>query len=356
MRAKQGKLILATGLMASLIVGCDKSADSFSLLADEASFQQVASFAPKKIDVLWVVDNSGSMATSQANIATNFNSFINRFSQYNYDFNMAVVTTDGWHKMFPSNYVNTKDERFRDGTGTNHSGVFVMDRNTPNLTQMFTTNVKVGTTGDGDERAFESFRQSLQSSFNISQNFRREDAFLAIIIVSDEEDYSNTTRSLTENYNSSNLIPVSTYVSFLDTYTKRLPNTLPNYSVNAIAVLDSACQSQLSTDGFARKIANRYMQIADLTGGVKGSLCGDFGNTLSLISDSILELSSAFQLSREPVISTLRVVVDGAVVPNDISNGWTYDSATMTVTFHGSAVPGAMANIQILFDPMTVKE
>jgi hypothetical protein len=356
MRAQQlGKLILAAGLLASLIA-CDKSADSYSLLPDQASFQQVSSFAPKKIDVLWVVDNSGSMATSQDNIAANFNSFINRFSQTNYDFNMAIVTTDGWHKMFPANYANSVDERFRDGSGTTHSGIFVMDRNTPNLGPTFTTNVKVGINGDGNERAFESFRQSLISPFNIGKNFRREDAFLAIIIVSDEEDFSNTSRSLIETYTSSGLIPVSTYIDFLDTYTKRLPNTLPNYSVNVISVLDAACQNQLSTDGFARKIGNRYIEIANATGGVKGSLCGDFGNTLSLISDSILELSSSFQIGREPVISSLHIIVDGADVPNDAVNGWTYDASTMTVTFHGSSIPGASSNIQILFDPVTVKE
>jgi hypothetical protein len=355
MGAKHGKFILAAGLLATLI-GCDKSADSFSLLPDQANFQQVTTYVPKKIDILWVIDNSGSMETSQSNLATNFNSFIHRFSQYNYDFHMAVVTTDGWHAMFPSTFRNSTTQRFRDGIGSNHSGVFVMDRNTPNLSSVFTTDIKQGTNGDGDERAFESFHQSLIDSTNIAAGFRRDDAFLAVIVVSDEDDFSWNGTSLNESYTNPKLYSVASYTSFLDTYTKRAANSLPNYSVSAIGVLDQACKDQLSTDGFDRKIGQRYMQMVDATGGVKGSLCGDFGNTLELISDNIIELSSSFQLSREPVVSSIRVIVDGATIPNDATNGWTYDAATLTLTFHGSGVPGANSNIQIYFDPVTIKE
>lgn len=355
MRAQQGKLLLAAGCMASLI-GCDKSADSFSLLPSEATFQQVTSYAPKKIDILWVVDNSGSMDTSQTNLATNFSSFIYRFSQSNYDFHMAVVTTDGWHKMFPTKFPNNKDSLFRDGVGSNHSGVFVMDRNTPNISSVFTTNIKQGVNGDGDERAFESFKQALNDTRNASYNFRRDDAFLAVIVVSDEDDFSWSGSTLNESYSNTSLYSISSYTNFLDTYTKRTAGSVANYSVSAIAVFDSACQSQLSTDGFQRKIGQRYQQIVDATSGVKGSLCSDFGNTLQLISDNILELSSSFKLDREPVVSSIRVLVDGNSVPQNASNGWTYDSATMTVNFHGSSIPSANSAIQILFDPVTVKQ
>jgi hypothetical protein len=146
-------------------------------------------------------------------------------------------------------------------------------------------------------------------------------------------------------------------VGYLDTYTKRPANSVANYSVSAITASDATCISQLNTDGFTeRKTGQRYSQLVGLTGGVKGSLCSDFGNTLQLISDSIIELSASFQLSRAPVVSSIRVLVDGVVVPMDTVNGWTYDTATNTLTFHGTTVPGANSNIQILFDPATVKE
>ncbi len=342
------------GLGLSLpLLGCDKGADSFSTLPDQASFQQVAVYAPKKIDVLWVIDNSGSMATSQANIATNFNSFIHRFIQYNYDFHMAIVTTDGWHEGF---YANNTDAHFRDGLGANHSGVYVMDKNTPNITSVFTTNVQQGINGDGDERAFESMKLSLSDSWNGTKNFRRADAFLAVIMVGDEDDFSNSTTGLLESYTDARVYPISRYTDFLDTVTARAANSPANYSVSHIGVTDQACLNQLDTDGFQRKIGNRYKQLVDAANGIQGSLCSDFGNTLQLISDSIIELSASFQLSRAPIVSSLQVSVDGVQVSQDATNGWTYDSATLTLTFHGTSVPPANADIKIFFDPESVKQ
>ncbi|WII72035.1 hypothetical protein QJS83_16350 [Bdellovibrio sp. 22V] len=337
----------------AMLAGCNKSTDSFSLLKDGADYKQQAVFIPKKIDILWVIDNSGSMKTSQDNLASNFQAFISRFNQYNYDFHMAVVTTDGWERQFNA---SSEKARIRDGAvlQTNprvetHSGVFVMDKATPNLSSVFETNIKQGTLGNGDERAFESFKQSLLDPFN--SNFRRADAFLAVIIVSDEEDYSGSSTAFED---ASKNYPVQNYVDFLNSYTDFATNG-KNYSVNVISVPDEACKTQLSTDGFARKISVRLPELADLTGGVKASLCSNFGSTLELISDSIIQLSAVFKLSREPQEDTIKVVVDGATVANDPVNGWTYNASDLTITFHGSSVPGANANIQIDYYPKSIK-
>ncbi|MFP5518843.1 MAG: hypothetical protein ACLGGX_03010 [Bdellovibrionia bacterium] len=347
------KILSLFSLAAFTMMGtaCNKSADGFSLLADETIFKQETVLVPKKIDVLWVVDNSGSMETSQNNLASNFQSFIYRFNQKNYDFHMGVVTTDAWEKRF---YSSSTKARLRDGVGATRSGVYVMDKNTPNLSDVFTTNIKQGINGNGDERAFESFKEGLNETFNAP--FRRPEAFLAVIIVSDEEDFSRRVLPFDESYSSPDLIPVSNYVSFLDQFTNRQVGEPANYSVSTISVLDSACRTQLSTDGFQRKIGTRLMQLADLTGGVKGSLCSNFGETLDIISDSILQLSSAFKLSREPVVESIVVRVDGTVIPQDPVNGWTYDPATMYITFHGSSIPGANSDVRVAFDPVRAVE
>jgi len=333
----------------AMLAGCNKSASSYSLLNDSSDYKQQAVFIPKKIDILWVIDNSGSMATSQNNLASNFQSFIARFNQYNYDFHMAVATTDAWEKQF--NTSSTK-ARIRDGAGSTHSGVFVMDKQTPNLSNVFTINVKQGTAGNGDERAFESFKQALLEPWN--SNFRREDAFLAVIIVSDEEDFSSSSSTFNESYSNPNLYSVQSYKDFLDSFTNAATNG-KNYSVNTIYVTDDACKTQLSTDGFDRKVSTRLPQLADMTGGVKASLCSNFGDTLQLISDSIIQLSAVFKLSREPQEDTITVTVDGVSVPKDANNGWTYNAADLTITFHGSSVPGANANIQIDYYPKSIK-
>lgn len=346
---------------ATFVAGCSKSTDSFDILSDSADFKQEAVYVPKKIDILWVVDNSGSMKTSQDNLASNFQSFISRFQQYNYDFHMAVVTTDGWEiEFYPNDSQVANKPKFRDGAGSdplNHSGVFVMDKNTPNLSNVFSKNIRVGTNGSGDERAFESLKRSLTLQHNIDLGFRRPDAFLAVIIVSDEEDFSHNGTGFNETYTNSGLRSVQSYVDFLDNYTGGIDQGR-NYSVSTISALDAACRDQLRlNDPFpAQKIGLRYMELADKTSGVKGSLCGNFGDTLTLISDSIIQLSTVFKLSREPIPESIVVTVDGAVVPNNASNGWTYNAADMTIQFNGSAVPGANASVKISFDPAGIKE
>lgn len=357
MRNKLAHKAITMASAVAMLAGCNKSTDSFSLLKDSADFKQQAVFVPKKIDILWVIDNSGSMATSQSSLASNFQSFIARFNQKNYDFHMAVTVTDAWEKAFIPSSLKS---RIKDGAVLqknptlieSHSGVFVMDKNTPNMSSVFETNIKQGTLGNGDERAFDSFKQTLLDPWNVA--FRRSDAFLAIIIVSDEEDFSSTSTTFNESYTNPKLNSVQSYVDFLNTYTDASVNG-KNYSVSIIDVPDDSCKTQLSTDGFARKISTRLPQLADLTQGVKGSLCSNFGTTLDIISDSIIQLSSVFKLNQEPQVDTIKVVVDGATIPNDTTNGWTYSSTDLTITFHGSSVPGANSNIQINYYPKSIK-
>lgn len=340
-----------------MITACDKSGGSFSLMSDAATYKQEAVYVPKKIDVLWVVDNSGSMATSQANLANNFNSFIQRFQAHNYDFNMAVITTDGWKKEFDATSVRAQIRSgalMSDGSTTD-SGVLVMNNNTPNLSSVFATNIKQGILGNGDERALDSLKQSLLDPFNVALNFRRPEAFLAVIMVGDEEDGSWSGSSAAESITPRPALrSVQSFVDFLDNYTGGTTNGR-NYSVSTISVPDAACRTQLSTDGFNRTLGVRFGQLSAATGGVTGSLCSNFGTTLDLISDTIVQLSSAFKLNREPIPETIVVTVDGVVVAQGASNGWTYDAANIQIIFHGSAVPGANAIVNIAFDPKSIK-
>lgn len=344
------KSILAMSAVIGLSA-CDKGADSFSLLSEEESFKQASNYVPKKMDILWVIDNSGSMQSSQQNLAENFQSFITRFASNNYDFHMAVTTTEAYEAY----YTNDNNlSRLSDGVAT-HSGVRIMSRDTPNLNTVFMSNIAQGVSGNGDERAFSSFEHTLSNPLN--SDFRREGAFLAIILVSDEEDNSHTdwTNGWSSYFYLSNIAdsrihPVSNYVSFLDNFTNSTSNNR-NYSVNTISVLDNACKTSL---GSGRKVGQRYMDLVDATGGAKISLCSDFAETLSIISDSIIELASVFQLNREPVPSSLRVLVDGTEIIESSTDGWSYDASNLTISFHGQAVPPADANIQITFDPVTI--
>ncbi len=346
--------------LALTTAGCNKQPGSFSLLSDGNSFKQNDVEINGKIDVLWVVDNSGSMQTSQENVAKNFSSFISKFKDKGYDFRIAVITSDAY-RVAP--YVGASADRakFRDGANGKNSGVFVINPDTPNLEQTFITNIMQGIYGSGDERAFSSIEWALDSTQNapyIPSDFLREGAFLAVIIVSDEDDFSYDGGSLNENYSDTRMHKVQRYVEYLDQKMKVVDGARSSkYNVNAISILDDSCRLQLDPGGNgAQKIGRRYIELADATGGVKGSLCSDFGSTLADISSKIIQLRSKFYLGGEPNPETIRVIVNGQeiprVVPGVQEGGFIYDSSDNSIMFVGDGyTPGPGANIQVSFDP-----
>lgn len=367
---------ITTFAAAALLAGCSKPADSFSLLSDEASFKQDVAYVQRKVDILWVIDNSGSMDISQQQLASNFQSFINRFSQLGYDFQMGVTTTDAYQDYhYGTNTRSRLKDRGRDTKGTlnncnddtdRYTGIRIMDKNTPNLTQVFMNNIMQGVCGSGDERGLSSMEKALSNPNN--NGFYRPGAFLSVIIVSDEwdtsyYDWQNGTNSYKawESYSVSNrpaLFPISRFVDFMNTKTNTVAGGVRNWSVSTIAVLDSACKTQLDnadSSGFKRTLGTRYADLADASQGTKGSLCANFGDTLSTISDQVVNLASVFKLNREPIESTIVVRVDGVVIANSASNGWTYDASTVAIHFHGSAIPAAGSDVRIAFDPKSVK-
>lgn len=353
MKSRLAKFSITTAA-AAMIVGCGKSADSFSLLADASSYKQNAQYIPRKVDILWVVDNSGSMKSSQDNLAANFSSFIAKFTQSGSDFRMAVTTSDAFLAPY---YNDNSRARLRPGKDLNNNNHYIMTPATPDLSNVFLTAIKQGTSGSGDERAFSSFKEALTNTVNA--DFHRPEAFLAVIVVSDEDDFSHSDYTtgldgyyFTENYNDPKMHTIQSYVDFLTSHTAA-GGAGKNFSVNTISITDTACYELLK--GNAQKIGYRYIDLAVATAGQQISLCSDFSQSLQVLSESIVELSSVFTLSREPIPETIVVTVNGVNVPQSATNGWTYDSAAIAISFHGSSVPAAGADVSINFDPAGVK-
>ncbi|MGE4130075.1 MAG: hypothetical protein AB7F86_00470 [Bdellovibrionales bacterium] len=361
--------VLGVLTLISTSVGCGNGGTSYSLLADGETFYGSSTKADTKIDVLWVIDNSGSMASSQTNLANNFPSFINSFSQKGFDFTMAVTTTDAYLALSPmwDSYFNLNPKpfyyeglpmankaKFRDGVGSTHSGVFVLDPNTPNLQNVFVTNVMQGTNGRGDERSLQSIEAALKSPLN--SGFIRQNAFLAVIIVTDEDDFSNSTQTAYQSY-VSQLTPLSYYTDMLDGLTNSNAETR-HYSVNTISINTQTCLNSINNGG-GQKIGQRVGQMADLTDGIKGDICGNFADELDLISKKIASAASEFFLgaNKKPIPETIRVFVDGVEIPNADTNpandgGWRYNATANSITFTGQTyLPAQGSAINVTFDP-----
>ena len=169
-----------------------------------------------------------------------------------------------------------------------------------------------------------------------------------MIIVSDEEDFSHDDLTMNESYSQPTLHTVSTYKNFLQTFTGGQATT--DFSVSTISIIDEPCRASL---GGVAKIATRYMELATTTGGTKNSLCSSFATVLDNISTSIAAQTKAeFQLNKKPILDSVRVVIDGILVPQSAINGWSYDSTSNRIKINGSTFqPNSGSSITINFDP-----
>ena len=89
------------------------------------------------LDVLWVIDNSGSMYPFQTNLSTNIGSFMPAFVSSGADYRMAVITTD--RSTFST----------------------IIDPTNPNAELLLSSLVVTGITGSGTEKGIEMAYNSL---------------------------------------------------------------------------------------------------------------------------------------------------------------------------------------------------
>ena len=79
------RTLLFFPILLLFVAACGEKETSYSLLPDQDVFNQNATEVVGKIDILWVIDNSGSMDTSQQNVANNFQAFIDQFQAKGFD-------------------------------------------------------------------------------------------------------------------------------------------------------------------------------------------------------------------------------------------------------------------------------
>jgi hypothetical protein len=324
--------------------------------------QSSATAVNDKMDILWVIDNSSSMTPLQTNLTANFTSFIDNFQTKGYDFHMAVTTSDAY--LADTRFRNIPTQSlFRDTNSVGQSsGILDILSTTQNLANVFLINATPGANGSGDERALSSIMSALKN--NLNAGFLRPDSFMSVIILSDEDDFSSSTRpeySWLSNggvpdhsYSYAGLDTVNSYVSALDTLTNSTGATR-RYNVNAIAVVDQNCLQRHVAVSPSSIVGQRYMSIAGLTNGITGSICdATYSTSLINIQKNIFELATQFYLSRTPVTSTIVVIVAGVTIPQDPTTGWTYNATTNSIIFHGSSAPASGSSIQVNFTPTSL--
>lgn len=279
----------------------------------------------KKLDIIWVVDDSGSMKNKQVALGTNFSSFINDFIKKDFDFKMAITTTDCSSSAKCGKTVQGSDVVLNSLNAKADPVKFKAD---------FNTLVKVGVAGSGYEMGLKAVDEFILKDQNPNKalKFLREDSHLAIVIISDEDDGSVAT--------------VGT-----------MPFDAVEKYTNAFKTLKSKgdlIKTYFVVDQFDRTVyqpgkqpanlpgSSRYKSAAVNTSGMVMDVYADFAPSLAKMSADIIQLLDSFVLSNRPIAGSLKVYVN-----NIESTDYTYNDTTISIKFNQNALPPVGAVIKV---------
>ena len=318
MRAPLTVVLLAT------LGGCAQE-NNINILAQTDLFYQEGASA---VDILWVVDDSISMQNEQEQVAAGFDSFITALQEERIDFQLGVISTDmdlsnpDRGRLLGSPAVLTSDDDY---------------------STLFQERVLMGIEGSDKERGLQA---AVSALIGDTQGFVREDAGLAVISVSDENDCSD------ENVIPDNAagercyaepdvrVPVQRYIEDIQDLKgdRRL-------SVSSIIgpTLSEGCEG--SWPGL------RYEAVSQRLNGLLGNICeADYTDLMQEIGERITDPIRGFYLQYVPVDETLEVSVNDEIIERDPRHGWLYDADANAVRFEGEWVPPFESSIAVRYD------
>ncbi|MEO8705216.1 MAG: hypothetical protein ABI867_34540, partial [Kofleriaceae bacterium] len=198
-------------LAALLLAGCpDRTISAVPIDQGTVETKDIPAVPRRGLDILFVIDDSGSMVDEQASLRANFSRLIGVLESIDGglpDIHIGVVTpnlgtsaTDGSQATALTGCSGTGEngtlralatggprflESFDDGAGgrtTNFPGM--------TLTDAFAQIANVGTAGCGIEQHLEAMKRATDNSNPLNAGFLRTDAYLAVIVIADEDDCS----------------------------------------------------------------------------------------------------------------------------------------------------------------------
>lgn len=255
--------------------------------------QNVKVNAYQKVDILFVIDNSGSMKYEQQSMANRVRNFLDVVKGL--DWQIAVTTTDPVHKTLG-------DGRLVPLYGK--SGSYILNSSMSDADARYTLGMTLQRpeTGSGSEQgiyvAYRAIERSLAASGG-NTNFIRSDSQLAVVVISDEDESANEAKNDPANF-----------VKFVQSSFGG-QKAMSFHSIIARPG-DKAC---LGGEGYSAGF--RYEQISKLTGGVIGDVCAtDYAAQVQGIAEGVRNTLKSFTLTCAPVIDSMRsllVLKDGQV-------------------------------------------
>ncbi len=250
-------------------------------------------------DIVFYVDQSGSMSDDQARLATNFSTFISELNTYSTDWQVIVANDDN---------------------GCNNTGG-VLSPATTDYMSRFASAVSDGG-GWWTEAGLTVTSEAIDKTDpgECNYGFMRPGAMLHIIMVSDEVEQSS-----------------SSWNWYMDKVIAKKGSSA-NVKYSAIAGdYPGGCASADAGDG--------YYQPVTASDGVFLSICSDWAtpDNLSMLAAASVQMA-AYELGATAAEASIRVYVNGT----ERLTGWHYDSTDNTVVFD-EGVPEEGDNVRVTY-------
>ena len=259
-----------------------------------------------KIDILFVVDNSFSMLREKRKIRKGFSNFIKHLEGL--DWRIGITTTDpNESKLFKdfSPHLNEREEGnvitvdFTGGRLARLYGVGFWDGqtkkypyitpNTGKAQKVLSKNLaREEVSGSGPQGIHNTYRAIERAVANntkenrLLNEFFRQDATLAVVVISDNDDVGSFTRNKPEN---------------LIAHVKRSFGQDKVFKFHSIVASTQSC-----VKGHGRMYGYNYIKLSRLTGGIVGNICQDrYDQILSEIGRELLVSSTkTYEMSCVP--------------------------------------------------------
>lgn len=259
------------------------------------------------VDILFVVDNSGSMSAHQRNLAANVAKFTSTFTKSSVlDYNIGVVTTD----MHGSSWNKTAC------CGQLVGAVRVVNKSTPGADMVLASNFDVGLNGSANEASFEPVMAALSIPNLTTWNagFYRSNASLVVIFLTDAEDQSRG-------------IDAPGLYQFLLNLKNGNVRKVLSYGVIVPTQDTLDCERDegrppLRIEGFLSLVHNSQNGKSNIM-----NICDpDYGSRLADMAKDIVEnVGSTIYLDLPPDIRSIRVTYGNMLLPQDFEHGWSFD-------------------------------
>lgn len=275
------------------------------------------------VEIVWVIDNSGSMNNDQQNLKQNFASFIGNFldnGKAKFPFNMGVITSD----TYKTSYRSRAFQKDSNGNVYNLSSTRA-ENDFASFKTDFEEAVLVGTGGSGAERMLSSIEKSREYS---PSWYSSTDSLLVFILLSDESEQSVFPNSSSFSTQAESDADLASWKGLLDSW-KQIDGRVKLYPII------NTSQDHL----------NRFNKIASQSNTNVYDIAQPFDAILNDISSSVSNLVTSFTLRSGITIesSSIKVYVDNVLQP---STSWNFSNNSVSF----NTPPSAGTSIKVSYD------